>query len=243
MASDNDPLALRSANRPKLSIITVSFNCRDELERTIKSVLAQSIKSIEYIVIDGGSQDGTYDLLKSYSDQIDYWVSERDSGIYDAMNKGCAVAQGEGVLFLNAGDYIVGDLLDDDIMVPAFIPVKIRYRNGFERLQKIRSVKSGMPCSHQGIIFKNKGVLYDRRFEICSDYDYFLRHGDFCLYNRLNYQGSYVLYDNSGLSNSQYKKRDVENFKIIKKRFGIGRASLFLIKAIGKGVLKEVFFR
>lgn len=87
-----------------ISIITVVFNDKIGLERTIKSVLSQTYDSIEFIVIDGGSNDGSVDVIKKYEDKIDKWISEPDDGIYDAMNKGIKMATGEWLNFMNAGD-------------------------------------------------------------------------------------------------------------------------------------------
>lgn len=88
----------------KLSIITVAFNAQEAIERTILSVIDQSDAEIEYLVIDGGSTDATLNVIRQYADKIDYWVSEPDRGIYDAMNKALRHATGDWVLFMNAGD-------------------------------------------------------------------------------------------------------------------------------------------
>ena len=87
----------------KISIISVCYNAIHGIEKTIQSVLSQSYDDIEYIIIDGGSTDGTVDIIRKYSDQITYFVSEPDGGIYDAMNKGVRAATGEWINFLNAG--------------------------------------------------------------------------------------------------------------------------------------------
>ena len=91
----------------KLSLITINRNNVEGLRKTIKSVIAQTLDGFEYIVIDGASTDGSVDVIKQYENKISYWVSEPDKGIYNAMNKGIARAQGEYVLFLNSGDYLV----------------------------------------------------------------------------------------------------------------------------------------
>lgn len=96
-------------NRFKLSIITVCYNDKQGLERTLKSISSQSCRNFEYIVIDGASTDGSSDLLHQYSGLIDYALSEGDSGIYNAMNKGVIHANGEYCLFLNAGDSLYSD--------------------------------------------------------------------------------------------------------------------------------------
>ena len=88
----------------KYTIITINFNNSAELRQTIESVVGQTLKDIEYIVIDGGSTDGSVEVIKDYADHIDYWISEPDNGVYNAMNKGLAKAHGEYVNFMNSGD-------------------------------------------------------------------------------------------------------------------------------------------
>ncbi len=91
---------------PVVSVITVVFNSVGLLEKTINSVLGQTYPNIEYLVIDGGSTDGTVDLIRKYDDRVAYWLSEPDRGLYDAMNKGLAAASGDLVWFLNSGDLV-----------------------------------------------------------------------------------------------------------------------------------------
>ena len=100
----------------KLSIITINRNNASGLRKTIESVVSQTFKDFEYIVIDGASTDESVDIIKLYSDKISYWVSEPDTGIYNAMNKGVKRAKGDYLLFLNSGDF----LLDNDSMVNVF---------------------------------------------------------------------------------------------------------------------------
>ncbi|MDF2456948.1 MAG: glycosyl transferase [Cytophagaceae bacterium] len=105
---------------PVVSVITIVYNGGDLLEGTIQSVLKQDASHLEYIIIDGGSKDQTLDIIKKYSDQIDYWISEPDKGIYDAMNKGLKASTGEYVWFMNAGDHIHGD----DVLTAIFAKEK-----------------------------------------------------------------------------------------------------------------------
>ena len=100
-----------SAEYPLISVITVVFNGEKYIEQTILSVINQTYKNIEYIIIDGASTDGTCDIIKNYEDKIAYWISEPDKGIYYAMNKGIMAVNDKNsyILFLNADDYLYGN--------------------------------------------------------------------------------------------------------------------------------------
>jgi len=98
-------------SRPWLSVVTICLNCRDELESTMASVLRWPSSEVEYIIIDGGSSDGSVELLQQYDSQLEYWVSEPDQGISDAFNKGISLCRGDVVGLLNAGDWYAPDAL------------------------------------------------------------------------------------------------------------------------------------
>ena len=100
----------------KLSIITINFNDAKGLEKTIQSVINQTYKDFEYIIVDGASTDGSVDVIKKYSDSLTHWVSEPDTGIYNAMNKGTRMASGEYCLYLNSGDFFA----DDNVLEKVF---------------------------------------------------------------------------------------------------------------------------
>lgn len=101
------------SSEPLVSIITVVFNGEKYLEQTILSVLNQTYSNIEYIIIDGGSSDATLDIINKYTDKIDYWVSEPDSGIYDAMNKGISLATGQLIGIINSDDWYELDAVEE----------------------------------------------------------------------------------------------------------------------------------
>ena len=104
----------------KLTIITINRNNLEGLRKTIASVVSQTWRHFEYIVIDGASCDGSAEYIASMSDAIDYWISEKDSGVYEAMNKGVVKAQGEYLLFLNSGDFLV----DKEVLSKVFDQAK-----------------------------------------------------------------------------------------------------------------------
>jgi glycosyltransferase involved in cell wall biosynthesis len=93
----------------RLSVITINYNNQEGLRKTIESVVKQTYNDIEYIIIDGGSTDGSVDVIKEFEDKINYWVSESDNGCYHAMNKGTELASGDYVIFMNSGDCFYSD--------------------------------------------------------------------------------------------------------------------------------------
>jgi glycosyltransferase involved in cell wall biosynthesis len=163
----------------KLSIITINRNNRDGLERTIESVIPQTFRDFEYIVIDGASSDGSVDIVEKYANEITCWVSETDTGIYNAMNKGIRQAQGEYCLFLNSGDY----LADDDVLKKVFdlnICTDIFCSSGFGK----KTVKDitfydflYSSLKHQSMFIKTSLFseigFYDERYKIISDWIFY----------------------------------------------------------------------
>lgn len=173
----------------KVSVITVCFNAEKTIEQTIKSVLQQTYKNIEYIIIDGNSQDKTVDIIKKYQDSIAYWISENDSGIYDAMNKGIRVSTGDIIGIINSDDWY--DLNAIENVVNIFINEKadvvygdmiLLYENGFRKRNKTEELESlayKMSISHP-TTFVNRNIyikygLFDTHYRIAADYDLMLR--------------------------------------------------------------------
>jgi len=176
-------------DKPLISIITVVYNGEKFLEETILSVIHQSYNNVEYIIIDGGSSDGTLDIIKKYEDYIDYWVSERDSGIYDAMNKGIDLASGEWMNFMNAGDIFY----DQDTVSNVFVEnenfqnIAVVYGDlivdygEFQRFQKAKPLKGiwkGMVFSHQSCFIRtpvHKNNKYTLNYKITGDFEFFYK--------------------------------------------------------------------
>ena len=107
-------------NLPKISIVTPSFNQAQFIEETILSVLNQNYPNLEYIIIDGGSTDGSVDIIKKYADKIAYWVSEKDSGMYDAINKGFGKSTGEILAWINSDDIFFDNKRKFNIVISNF---------------------------------------------------------------------------------------------------------------------------
>lgn len=221
---------------PLISVITVTKNDDENLSKTLKSFRNQSYPNLELIVVDGASIDKTLDVINSNLDIINTWVSEPDSGIYYAMNKGLDLARGSGILFLNSGDYFEGDVLQKNIRIPCIFGCRIINGNGGTRIKKFGKVYLGMPTSHQCIVFEKSAIRFSTKYSISSDYEYSLNNGVFS--KAYYYPESFIIYDNSGMSNQKYWARDVENLRIIYNYFGSTKAAMFLIFMSFKGVIK-----
>ena len=170
-------------DKPLISIITVVFNGEKYLEETIQSVINQTYSNVEYIIIDGGSSDGTLDIIKKYEGKIDYWVSEKDKGIYDAMNKGIDVASGEWINFMNAGDgFYADDVLDKIFILNQYKNKNILYGDvetnygNFRAIHKagnLINLNKSMQFSHQSTFFNakyHKSSKYDLAYKLSADY-------------------------------------------------------------------------
>lgn len=170
----------------KYSIITINFNNREGLCKTIESVVSQSFKDYEYIIIDGGSTDGSVDVIKQYADKIDYWVSEPDKGIYNAMNKGILKAHGEYLNFMNSGDYFFDNNVLEKVnpFLKADIIQGLIYDNAKKDFSKIYFDKLSMRYFYEGTIwhqagFFNKSLfkdsLYNENYKIVSDWLFYMQ--------------------------------------------------------------------
>ena len=208
---------IQEETHPLISVITVVHNDVINIEETMLSVINQNYENIEYIVIDGKSDDGSTEIIKKYEHSIKYWISEEDKGVYDAMNKGIDVAKGDLITFMNSGDrYLTTDVFDE-IRTACFIPTIYRTHFGNEKYVKVRNIKFSMPYCHQGIVFENRGLIYDLQYKYAAEYDYYLRHN----YDLLPFSTSgKVYYNNRGVSSNSWDARK-ELSLIIKSKFGI----------------------
>lgn len=222
--------------KPKLSVITIVYNNVRDIERTLLSVINQSYANIEYIVIDGASNDGTLDILKKYESHISMLVSEKDKGIYDAMNKGLALASGDYVLFMNSGDEIfdsntVQHIFEQEEDADIYYGETEMYDENWNSLGQRRhkapkqftwkDFKYGMSISHQAIyIRKSLTEPYDLTYQLSSDIDWILKAAKKAkkIVNVNAYVAKYLV---GGMSKKKHRQSLKERFSIFSKHYGL----------------------
>ena len=241
-----------SRSKPLVSVITVTFNAAMYLERAIRSIVNQSYSNIEYLIIDGKSTDGTLDILRQFGDQIDYWMSEPDDGIYDAMNKGVALSKGDWVYFLGADDILVNCVHRMIRMMrqpntiyygDVYLPQKNKTYSGSFDWYKIAHKN----INHQAIFYPRSAFQhyqYDTRYLIWADYDLNLR-----LWHDKRYRFQYVpelicVHNESGISGGH----NDESFELVKpaliqryfgRRLATRRAYITVYRRL-RGLLRKV---
>ena len=192
----------------KLSIITINYNNCDGLLKTIKSIVNQTWKDFEYIVIDGGSTDGSVEVIKEYTDRINYWVSEPDKGIYNALNKGVDVAKGEYCNFMNSGDCFYSPDVLEHVFSKKTVADIICGNTQLDYLktppQEITlEILFNTSICHQCAFIRSslmKKYGYDESYKIVADRKFFLQAfiSDNCSYQAIDVD--VVKYDITGLS-------------------------------------------
>lgn len=205
----------------KVSVITVCLNSKDTIEQTILSVIGQTYKDIEYIIIDGGSNDGTKEIIERYVDYISIYISEPDAGIYDAMNKGIRMSTGEIIGIVNSDDWLEMDAVETVERLFEKRQTDIVYGNVYEidknaRISVLKSkgtvdddnIWKEMPIWHPAM-FVNKDVyytcgLYSTDYSISSDYEFVIR----CYL-----EGKHFLYVNKVLSN--FRNSGISSTKLL----------------------------
>ena len=182
-----------STEKPVVSVITVVYNSEKLLERTIQNILSQTYQNIELIIVDGGSKDGTLDIIKKYNDRISYWVSEKDNGLYDAMDKGLQLASGDYVWYINSGDLIFDNTTTEKIFAENRTDADIYYgdtlyintknepiglrgeitNKKLPKHLKVDDFKYGMVICHQAFVMKRSiAARYDLQYKYVADYDW-----------------------------------------------------------------------
>lgn len=225
-----------AAFNPTLSVITVVYNNVRDIELTMLSVLNQTYPTIEYIIIDGASTDGTLDVIKKYEGRLSKFISEKDKGIYDAMNKGLALATGDYVLFMNSGDEIYAP--DTVAAIFATAPDADIYYGETEMINEAReslgrrrhqapqnftwrSFKYGMSVSHQAIYIRRSLLQpYSNKYQLSADIDWILHAAKKAkkIVNVHRYVAKYLV---GGMSKAKHKQSLIERFNIMKAHYGL----------------------
>jgi len=182
-----------SPENPLISIITVVLNGERHIEKTISSVINQNYERMEYIIIDGGSTDGTIEIIKKYQDEIDLWVSEPDNGIYDAMNKGIRYATGDLIGIINSDDCYLSGAIETVAKTSVAHPEADVFHGNMMYIQKsgIRQIWRSknklskykiyrMPVNHPTVFIRSscykKYGTYDDRYKFAADFDLILKY-------------------------------------------------------------------
>lgn len=216
----------------KLSIVTINYNNKEGLRKTIESVAGQTYRYIEYIVIDGGSADGSTDVIRQHEDVISYWVSEPDKGIYNAMNKGVAKTTGDYVLFLNSGDYLVSPTIIDEIrnelfsnedvifgLLKTYPSNRIGYTDVHLPLTMLDFFERS-PIPHPASFIKRdlfQEMKYDETLKIVSDWKFFLQAIVFKGCSCKKIEKIIAIFEDEGLSSSNIECCNDERTTVLKK--------------------------
>jgi glycosyltransferase involved in cell wall biosynthesis len=176
-----------AVNNPKVSIITTVYNAAATIERTILSVIHQTYKNVEYIIVDGGSTDGTLQIINQYKDRISHVISEPDKGIADGFNKGIAIATGEWIGLINADDWYALDAIKlvinntspkDSVCCGNIFLLGANGHNHYKK-SKVSWLNFGMYIMHPTCFIRNEVYkqvgTYDTSLKIAMDFDMFLR--------------------------------------------------------------------
>jgi glycosyltransferase involved in cell wall biosynthesis len=237
-------------HNPLVSIVTVVFNGERFLEGTIKSVLNQTYENVEYIIIDGGSADGTLDIIRQYKDEIDYWRSKKDQGIYDAMNQGIALCTGEIIGIISADDFYDQNTISLVVKTFQKSHADIIFGNKLminEEIGLQRVVSVAVPDSANNTAINNvhptvfvarqiyEKFLFDTSYKIAADYDLMIRF--FGANYKFEKIDSVLVVMRSGGASSLF---NLENVKIRYKYFGIVAAMKKLITVILKMFLNNI---
>lgn len=225
-------------NKPKFSIITITYNAEKTLEPTIRSILEQDYPEIEYLIIDGASKDGTGRVIERYRDRIARVVSEPDKGLYDAMNKGLRLATGDYVWFINAGDALhspftvrrvvegLGGEMPDIIYGETALVDMNRTFVGMRRLKApkrltYKSFRNGMLVCHQSFVAKRTvAEPYDLQYRFSSDFDWCIR----CMKRASTLHDTGLVltdYLSEGMTTANRKASLKERFAIMRKYYGL----------------------
>lgn len=242
---------------PKFSIITVTYNAEPVIEPTLQSVAAQSYRNFEYLLIDGGSSDATLTKAKESGIYFTHIISERDHGLYDAMNKGISLATGDYLCFLNAGDSFhspdtlerIVAAIESEPELPHVVygeTAEVDSKRNFVRMRRLqaprkltwKSFKQGMLVCHQAFYARRDiAPMYDLQYRYSADVDWcikVMKQSE----KLVNVNATVIDYLQNGLSLQNHRASLMERFSIMRKHYGLLSTLLhhawFVLRAIVK---------
>ena len=222
-------LTLQKNSQMRYSVITINYNNREGLKQTIESIVSQSCQDFEFIIIDGGSTDGSMDVIKTYQDHITYWLSEKDQGVYHAMNKGVAHAHGDYLIFMNSGDrFYSPDVLSslyeyqEDIICGKVLKGDSSRPSGHHKqiISLVDLMRASLP--HQAMFIKRELLLkhpYDEKYKILSDWKFSI---ETIIFDNCSFRNIDIIvanYDTTGISTNSNGLLPKERELILKELF------------------------
>lgn len=221
----------------KVSIIIVTYNCAENLEKTLISIIGQTVKIYEIVIIDGGSTSETISIIKKYKSDISYWISEPDKGIYDAMNKGIIASKAEYILYLNAGDTFYEHTTLEKIPFDENKNTDIFYGETMIADEKMNQLglrqkklpsnlnwkhfKRGMVVCHQSILVnKEIAPFYNLDFHYTADIEWVIKSLKSA--KKIIFTNTIIsIFVEGGYSNQNLKKSWIDRFIILNNHFGL----------------------
>ncbi len=234
----------------RVSVVTVTYNAEDFLESTIKSIINQTYEDIEYIVIDGLSTDRTPDIIQQYIESIDIYISEKDNGIYDAMNKAIDVATGEWIIFMNAGDNFYNNEVVHDVFANTPVDAELVYgrhvwKNGDKEFviptRPLEEMWQRISFSHQSL-FSKTALMQEKKFDlsykIVCDYEFY-----FSLYMQgKKFHNSNIIISTvsaGGFSDVSFFTRTYERWSVVKQHKKSIEMHKFYFNLVLDHIIKE----
>jgi len=228
----------------KFSIITINKNDASGLRKTCLSVITQTFKDFEWIIIDGASEDDSINIIKQYSDRIAYWISEPDLGIYNAMNKGIKKATGDYLLFLNSGDFLLHPWTLKEVFneIKTYKQADVYFSdavgNSYRTINYPHNITLDFfipyMINHQNTLIRRElfnHQLFNEKYKIVADWYFFITELIQYKISFFHIKTNIAVYDTNGISHIYEKKRKLER-KTALKELNISRNNFSLLKLL-----------
>jgi GT2 family glycosyltransferase len=241
-----------TADGPRISIVTVVRNNAKTIRRAIESVLNQSYTNIEYIVIDGGSTDGTLEIIQEFNDRLALWISEPDDGIFDAMNKGVSLTGGDYVALLNSDDYYRSDAIQKVAIAIEMTRPDVVYGDYIFVADDVQievptpatvDLLGGMTLGHPAMFVSRQTYqrlgLYDLRYSLSADFDLALRlYLAGCRFEKV--PGLIAYFTSGGAAESNLTRASLEAITVLRRQAGILKTFRYVLMFVRRTILRGI---